>query len=333
VKTFSCFGDDVNDQQLGCVWQDNLIVSVSLTGTLYFVDENNTNAPKKVLLGHNKIICALAYDPHSHRAFTADVSGYIIEWNPDNGDTRGFSGVAHSSHVKHMVVNAGKLVTVSIDDSVKITSLGEGGSLEYGESVALGAQPCAVASVKDHTVVATSAGIVILQGSQIVNKHEVKYQPASIALSPDGTQVAVGAKDFKIYLYRLHGGQLKEEGALEGHRGEVTCLAYSHDGRYLGAGDGNREVKVWEGKEAKTSGWVFHASRVQALAWAPDNEHLVTGSVDSAVIVWSVNQPPTKRIHIKLAHMGGVRSVAFCNNTTILSVGEDCAMKSWTLTY
>lgn len=90
--------------------------------------------------------------------------------------------------------------------------------------------------------------------------------------------------------------------------------------------------QVWEGAEAKTSGWVFHTSRVQSLNWAADNDHLVTGSVDSAVIVWSVSDP-NKRVHVKLAHMGGVRGTVFTGSNSVLSVGEDCAMKLWDITY
>jgi len=181
--------------------------------------------------------------------------------------------------------------------------------------------------------VATAAGLVVLKGSDIVNKHNISYQASAIALSHDCTEVAVGGKDSKIYVYQLeHGGALKQVRVLEGHRGEITALAFSHDGRYLGAGDSNREVKVWQGTESKVSGWVFHTSRVQSLSWAPDNNHLVTGSVDSAVIAWSVSDP-SKRVHIKLAHMGGVRGAVFTSSNSVLSVGEDCAMKMWELTY
>jgi len=163
-------------------------------------------------------------------------------------------------------------------------------------------------------------------------KHAITYNASAIALSPDTTHVAVGSKEGKIHVYTLNGGKLSDSHVLEGHRGEVTTLAYSHNGKYLGAGDANREVKVWEGKDSKVNGWVFHTSRVQSVAWAPDNVHLVTGSVDSAIIVWNVEKPDS-RILQKLSHIGGVRAVAFQDNNTVLSAGEDCAMKSWTINY
>jgi WD40 repeat protein len=320
----------VNDQQVGCVWQDGIIVSVGLQGTIFLLDENVTDKPKKALLGHNKIISALSYSASASRAYTADVSGYVVEWDPATGDTRSFKGAPHTSQIKQMITNKGKLISVAIDDSIKFSALD---SLEFGESVPLGGQPVGVDSHGDHTVVATSEGIVVLKGSQIVHKLKVAYQAASIAMSHDGSQVAVGGKDFKVYIYQLDGsGSLKEVRSLEGHRGEVTALAFSPDGRYLGAGDSNREVKVWEGTESKVTGWVFHTSRIQSLAWAPDNNHIVTGSVDSAVIVWNVADP-SKKIHVKLAHLGGVRGAVFTTANSVLSVGEDCAMKMWDINY
>jgi len=329
LQTYSCLGNEVNDQQVGLVWQDGLIASVALSGSISILDENSSTAPKKVLLGHNKIISTLSTDVSSNRVYTADVGGYVIEWNPDNGDTRAFKGTAHTSQIKQMVTNSGKLVTVSIDDSIKFSSLSE---LEYGESVPLGSQPSGVDAHGEWTVVATAEGIVVLKGSQILQKHKVSYQATAIALSHDTVHVAVGGKDSKIYIYQLNNGALKEEAVLEGHRSEITALAYSHDGKYLGAGDGNREVKVWEGKESKTAGWVFHTSRVQTLAWAPDNVHLATGSVDSSFIVWNAVDH-SKKVHQKLAHMGGVRAVAFRDSRTLMTAGEDCAMKCWEITY
>jgi len=67
IKTYNCFGNDVNDQQVGIAWEDNVIVSVSLSGSINYLDENNAEAPKKVLLGHNKLITSLTYDNNSKK--------------------------------------------------------------------------------------------------------------------------------------------------------------------------------------------------------------------------------------------------------------------------
>jgi len=328
LQTFN-FGKDVGDQQLGCLSVGDELLSINLLGSITYLDHQNPDHPKRVLLGHNKIITALAYDPASDRIYTADFGGYIIEWNPTDGSTKGFTGSPHASQVQQLKISNGNLISVSVDDTLKITPLH---NREFPEGIALGSQPSSVDARGDTIVVSCIGNIVVVNKGSIVNKHAINYVPSSIAISPDGTHVAVGGKDNKIHVYHLDAGKLKDAHVLEDHRGEVTALSYSPDGRYLGSGDANREVMVWEGQKSVVNGWVYHTSRVQDLSWSNDSNHLVTGSVDSALIVWTVNEP-NKRVMIKLAHVGGVRGVTFSSNNTVLSVGQDCALKQWQINY
>jgi len=154
-----------------------------------------------------------------------------------------------------------------------------------------------------------------------------------LQINPAKNEVAVGSRaDNNIHVFTLDNGKLAEKYLIEDHRGNVTTLAYSPCGRYLAAGDANREVKVFEHQKSLVSGWVHHTSKVQTVTWSPDSQFIASGSVDSAVIVWYV-QAPEKRIHLKLAHPGGVRGVVFTDQNTVVSVGEDCSMKAWSLSY
>jgi len=328
ITTFE-FGKDVNDQQLGCAILGDEMLAINLTGTINYLDLDAPNKPKKTILGHNKLITAIAYDPSGDKLYSADFGGYLIEWNPSNGSTNGFTGAAHQNQVQKLKVANGKLITASFDDTVKIIPLD---SRQLSEGIALGSQPSGLDASGDVVVVSAVGNIVVIENGKLVNKHPVTYAPSAIAINPDRTEVAVGAKDNKIYLYSYNAGKLTQTSVLEGHRGEITALQYSPDGQYLGAGDGNREVKVWKNGAAVVDGWVFHTSRIQDLAWSSDSIHLATGSVDSAVIVWNV-QEPTKRVTVKLAHVGGVRAVTWLNANTVASAGQDCAVKTWKITY
>jgi len=329
IQTFNCFGTDVSSQQVACLWQGEDVISLSLLGTITLLDIHNPQQPKHVQYGHNHLITSLAYDASNHKLYTADGTALILEWDPQTGHNRNFTGDIHSSSVTQIKVIGDKLVSISVDDTVKFTPLS---SRVAPSGVGLKSQPNGIDGREHVVVISAYEAIIVLEKENVVNHLPVKYEPSCIALSPDRTEVAVGSKrDNHIHVYSLDSGKLTEKHLIEGHNGQVSTLAYSPCGRFLAAGDSNREVKVFEGQKSLVDGFVFHTSKIMSIAWSTDSDHIVTGSVDSAVIVWSVSNPK-QRVHFKLAHAGGVRGVVFTNPTTVVSVGEDCCMKSWTLT-
>ena len=42
-------GTDMNDMQLGCLWQGEHIITVSLSGYINYLDRNNPAKPKKII--------------------------------------------------------------------------------------------------------------------------------------------------------------------------------------------------------------------------------------------------------------------------------------------
>jgi WD40 repeat protein len=98
----------------------------------------------------------------------------------------------------------------------------------------------------------------------------------------------------------LSGNNLTEGQVLSGHRGALSSLTYSPDGKFLGSADLNRDIFVWDlaSNSIKISGWQFHTARVNSLSWADDSQHLASGSLDGSIYVWSV-QNPTNRITVK----------------------------------
>jgi WD40 repeat protein len=330
-KTFT-MGNDVNDQQLGCLWQGSDLISISLRGDIIFLDEANPAKPKKVLYGHNKNITTLAFDAASGKVFTGDFGGALVEWNVSNGDSAVWSGAAHTTQITQAVVNGdGKLVTISVDDTVKISSIAH---REWAAGVALGTQPISVAARKDSTIVGTADSVIVLGGNNILKKTPVKYQVTAIAISPDGSEVALGGSDNVVRVHAFDGSNLTEKHALTGHNGALTSLVYSHDGALLAASDTNREVKVWRGKESvvPAGSWVFHNSRVEAVAWSPDNQHVASVGNDSQVIVWD-SKDFNKKIIVKNAHQGVIKAVAWTDAQTVLTAGQDMTIKSWSVKY
>jgi len=286
-----------------------------------------------VVRGHQKFITALAHDVRNNALFTGSYDSLIVRWDVSTGETLPMVGKGHGNQINRLFVQNNNLVSIAMDDSVRFTPIA---TRQYsGDVAALDSTPADLAvGKKDLVVVVTTNQVVVLRNGKIANKHAVKYQPTSVAISTDETHVAVGGKDNKIYLYSLSGDKLVDGPVLEGHRGSLTALAYSPDGKYLGSADVQRDIFVWDISSNKLviQGWVFHSARVSTLAWSPDSLHLVSGSLDSNLFVWSV-QDPSKRIQVKDAHRGGVNVALWIDNNTVVSAGQDSTVKTWSVVH
>lgn len=227
------------------------------------------------------------------------------------------------------------IVSAALDDTVRLTSVS---SKAYGSEVAkFDSAPADIAvGVKDTSLViaVNTDSVVVLKNGQVANKLQVKYQPAAVALSVDEKTVAVGGKDNLIHLYTLSGNNLSEGPVLSGHRGALSVLTYSPDGKHLASADQNRDIFVWDlaSNSIKVSGWQFHTARVNSLSWTDDSQHLASGALDGSIYVWSL-QDPLKRITVKNAHFNGVNSVLWLDANTLASAGQDCTAKTWTIKF
>jgi WD40 repeat protein/predicted Ser/Thr protein kinase len=138
--------------------------------------------------------------------------------------------------------------------------------------------------------------------------------------SPDGAWVASGGTDRTV---RVWGAADRQEVAvLHGHKGFVSEVAFSADGRrvisvgaYLGAfglgkaGAGDSTVRVWEVQPgAGLRVLRGHESYVYPVAYSADGRWIASGSWDRTVRLWDA---ATGELCATLPHEGIVRNVAF----------------------
>jgi len=327
LQTFNFLGD-LQHMQVGCLWQGNQIVTINLRGDVTLLDESNPERPIRVINGHSKKINSLVYDRNSHKIYTVDIDSNIIEWNIDGGQTAPFEGSPHGNSATKLALSGGNLYSISLDDTLKVSSVN---NREFGPNIGTDGQPVDVKNCGDHVLVLTNNKLVTYHGSEVVHTQALTFDATSLAVHPSGTEVAIGGKDKIIHVFNKNGNNYTQKHNLGNNQGTITCLEYSSNGRYLASGESTRHVKCWEGKDLKTGHWVFHSTSVTSLAWCPDDEHVVTGSIDTNVIVWSVSKP-MKRIMINGAHYGGVTGVCWVDPNTVASVGDDCCLKTWTIT-
>ncbi|MCM2371887.1 WD40 domain-containing protein [Aporhodopirellula aestuarii] len=171
-----------------------------------------------------------------------------------------------------------------------------------------------------------------------------------IAWSPDGRQLASGGRDHSVRIWDLsvldepNRGKSSTATAVpvQGHEDRVWCVAWSPDSQRLASASDDGSVGVWNAKtgqrelnlrqERDTRGlWAWkgsteiplvglgHDSFVNAVAWSPDGERIISGGEDQTVRVW--DSTSGRELETLRPHRGGVETLAFNHDGTRLASG------------
>ncbi|KAF1983597.1 WD40 repeat-like protein [Aulographum hederae CBS 113979] len=329
----------IPDQQMGCVWpigrSDGMVISVDLEGNLNYLVEG-TQKPTKVVRGHQKNVTAAAITGKT--LVTGSYEGRVCAWDVATGEADKVDGDGFSNYVAGFTSSPdetadGRLYGVGWDDSLR--SISASTKSFVGTSSVTG-QPKAVAvasaSGKPSVLVATPESIIIYTDGHKSGSLSTSGFNAT-AIAAHGSTVAVGGDDKSVRIYTLSSpSTLKpmDEAAPRKPTGAVSTLSFSPSGNYLGAGVANGKIMVYSTSDWKvvTDRWSAHTARVTSLAWDDAGENAVSGSLDTNVMVWSVNEPG-RRIKANNAHKDGVNGVAWVEKDKVVSTGGDASVKVW----
>nr|GME07139.1 actin-interacting protein 1-2 [Ipomoea batatas] len=336
-KTLTCSGSGgVEDMLVGCLWQNDHLVTVSLGGTISIFSASNLDKDPVSFSGHIKNANSLAVLNSEPRVIlSSSYDGLIVKWLQGIGYCGKLERKANSQ-IKYFAAVGGEIVSFAFDNKIWRASL-RGDQCTSEDNVDIGNQPKDL-SLALHSpelaLVAIETGVVLLRGTHVVSTINLGFPVTACVISPDGTEVIVGAQNGKLYIYSVTGDSLNEEAVIEKHRGAITVIRYSPDLSMFASGDANREAVVWDraSREVKVKNMLYHTARINCLAWSPDNSKVATGSLDTCVIVYEVSKPASDRTTIKGAHLGGVYGLSFLDDYNIVSSGEDACVRIWTLT-
>jgi WD40 repeat protein len=96
---------------LGSLWQGDTVISIALSGEVYYLAPDFPDKPKRVVHGHNKFITALAYDSANKHIYSGSYDASIVQWDVASGNTQTMVGKGHGNQINSMHVQGGNLIT------------------------------------------------------------------------------------------------------------------------------------------------------------------------------------------------------------------------------
>jgi WD40 repeat protein len=172
------------------------------------------------------------------------------------------------------------------------------------------------------------------QGATLAGAHLVDVvlaeafpPPFRVALSGDGTLMAVGTSTGEVWLFRV--ADRAPLLAMHAHTGSVWGVSLSTDGRLLATGSDDKMVRVWATDTGRAvCAMEGHTNAVRGVVLSADGQLLASCSADGTVRLWEV--PSGRPLRTLRGHTGTVIGVSLSDDGRLVaSAGDDRTVRLW----
>jgi WD40 repeat protein len=120
------------------------------------------------------------------------------------------------------------------------------------------------------------------------------------------------------------------------HGGIITSVQFSEDGAHLVVTDAVRRVVPYkisnDFKQASEKDWTFHTARVNCAAFSPNGRYVASAGLDTNINVYDLQRSGEHPLVYRGAHqMSPINGIAWLNDNTLITVGQDSNVKQWTV--
>ncbi|KAA0200319.1 putative actin-interacting protein 1, partial [Fasciolopsis buskii] len=343
------FGSAVNNMVLGCEWIDDTIVAVTFDTSLHLFHAPSgitcLDSPRAVYYGHSMHITCALFNPQLKQLITASSDAGVASWDMDRGLATMFSGSqAHTAQVQGMALVDDKLVTVGFDDRCVLSDVPE---RSFIASVKLPSQPHGIGFSPDQNrvLVVCDQHLVLLNvignSLNLLEEQPLALGACTVSVSPTAGFVVICCSSGGLFAFRIERDKLIKIGITNAPSAATVIASFSPDGSMLAFADQDRQVTVFNVHDngnqislspAINTWWQKHTARITALSWSPNGRCLATGSLDTAVIVWSLDKPKDAVV-LRNAHpMSNSTALSWMNDQTLVSTGHDGSIRRWKVT-
>ncbi|KAI5963605.1 AIP1 [Candida pseudojiufengensis] len=327
----------IDNQQVGLAITKDYVLSLNSNGDLNYFDENGELI--KVVQGNRAPITKILLENDTLLSGSSD--GKIFKYKIDEEGLealptlQGSKEEEHSNYVVDILSENSVNYTIGWDDKLKVWENGK-----VTNSIDLPSQPKQLEKIGTSIIVLFESEIQLHDLSlQLQTDYKLKFPTTCVAPLSNSTFLITNIASNTIVEYKISDNNITQsDKEFPKLRSPPTLIKVSPNGEYVAVADSTGKYTLYKSDGSViTSRWAFHTSKVYDAQWTKDSKYLISGGLDTGLLLYSVEKP-SKVIKFPLAHSAAVTSLAWKKFDgdkkigTFISSGLDGTIRTWEIT-